>query len=182
MKQWIFPIIVVLLIAGYFIGRHLYFKPNYGGGEVAPNFSGVSHDGFTFELNDLKGQYVLLDFWGSWCGDCRKAHPGLVDLYDTFNGKEFKDASGFEVVSVALEVRENGAWQRAIQKDRLHWKYHTVEYFPKGGKMDDTVLGKEYGITWLPTSFLLSPSGEIIGVRMSKDELKKFLTEKLKDS
>ncbi len=174
------PILIpILLIGGYYLGRMIYFTPNYSSGEVAPNFTGTRPDGTTFELKDLQGQYVLLEFWGSWCGDCRVSHPDLVKLYDEFNGKSYKDADGFEIVSVALETRES-SWKRAIEKDGLRWSHHTAQFAERSSKMFDQPLALDYGIRWAPTSFLINPKGEIIKVSPSKSTLSDFLSERLK--
>ncbi|MGK0391021.1 MAG: thiol-disulfide isomerase/thioredoxin, partial [Maribacter sp.] len=120
MKKLIPILIPILLIVGYFGGKKLYHVPDYGGGQVAPNFQGTKPNGETFKLKDLQGQYVLLEFWGSWCGTCRAAHPGLIKIHDKFHGKQYKDASGFEIVSVGMETKED-RWKRAIEKDDLKW-------------------------------------------------------------
>jgi thiol-disulfide isomerase/thioredoxin len=176
MKKLIPILIPILLIVGYFGGKKLYHVPDYGGGQVAPNFQGTKPNGETFKLKDLQGQYVLLEFWGSWCGTCRAAHPGLIKIHDKFHGKQYKDASGFEIVSVGMETKED-RWKRAIEKDDLKWEYHTAEF---GKKYFDTALATDYGITWAPTSFLIDTKGNIMKVNPSKSFLDEFLSKKMK--
>ncbi len=174
MKKYIPFIILVVAVAGYYIGRHFYFKPAYDSGQVAPDFTGTRPDGTTFKLSDLKGNYVLLDFWGS----C-KANPGLVALYDKYNGKSYKDADNFEIVSVGMERRE-ASWLKAIEKDGLKWSYHTADFTERGQNAFETELAMAYGIKWAPTTFLLDPKGNILEVSPSKDKLDAFLADKLK--
>ncbi len=164
----------LLIIAAFYIGRKIYFTPAYHSGEVAPNFQGVKTDGNSFELKDLQGNYVLLEFWGSWCGDCRQSHPQLKEIYNQFHDQKYKDANNFEVVSVALETNEK-YWKRAIEMDQLNWEYHSLQIAQKNSEMFNQPLAVEYGIKWLPSSFLLDPKGQIIKVNPSKSYLEEFL-------
>jgi len=176
MKKLLPILIPILLVAGFYFGKKIYHQPDYSSGQVAPNFQGTKPNGTTFELKDLQGSYVLLEFWGSWCGTCRQAHPGLVGVYDEYHGKEYKDSDGFEIVSIGMEKKED-RWKRAIVRDNLKWEYHTAEF---GGEYFKTPLAKDYGITWAPTSFLLDTKGNIIKVNPSKEVLAGFLEERLK--
>ena len=97
-KNWSWIVLTMIVI--YFIGRYFYKQPKYINGALAPDFVGQMHNGSSMKLSDLKGQYVLLDFWGSWCGPCVAEAPDLKKIYDSFHGKNFKDAKGFEIVSV----------------------------------------------------------------------------------
>ncbi len=168
----------IILIVGFHFGKKLYHQPDYSKGDIAPNFIGTMPNGETFELNDLQENFILLEFWGSWCSDCRKSHPALVELYQKFHNKKYKNAKNFEIVSVGLEQREIN-WKNAIQRDGLIWKYHTAEFSTRGQKMFEQPLASDYGITWAPTSFLINTEGYIIKVNPSKITLEKFLTEQL---
>ena len=144
-------------------------------GKTAPDFDGELLNGKAFALEDLRGQYVLLDFWGSWCAPCRRDNPNLVRLYQQFNGKDYKDAKGFEIVSVALE-KDDRRWAKAIIKDGLNWPYHLLRT-SKLVAMDGLAL--KYGVKDLPTKFLINPKGEILGVNQSYQELANYLESKL---
>ena len=169
----VLTILLIGLIA-FFLGRKFYFTPNFVNGEEAANFTGTMPDGSTMQLSDLKGQYVLLEFWGSWCGPCRKESPALVKLYEAFNGKQFKEASNFEIVSVGIETKKE-RWLAAIQKDNLHWKYHVSEL-----TRFESEIATLYGVREIPTKFLLNKNGTIIGVNQPAEEIAKFLSARLK--
>lgn len=167
-----FSKILIFLIAGviiFFVGRKIYFTPNFVNGEVAADFTGTMPSGETMQLSDLQGQYVLLDFWGSWCGPCRKESPALVELYQEFNGKQFEDASNFEIVSVGIETNKN-RWLSAIKKDNLNWKYHVSEL-----TNFQSEIALLYGIREIPSKFLINPKGMIVGVNQSVEEVADFL-------
>ena len=87
----ILNILLVLLVIGYVL-YYFYKQPKYINGEMAPQFTAQLIDGAEFSLSEMKGKYVLLDFWGSWCGPCRRENPSIVKLYDRLNGKTFADA------------------------------------------------------------------------------------------
>ena len=168
----ILNILLVLMILGY-AGYYFYKQPKYANGEKAPQFTATLMDGSLFELSDLEGKYVLIDFWGSWCGPCRKENPGITKLYQTYNQSLFTDASGFEVLSIGVETNEN-RWKRAIEKDGLYWKYHIAQ-------MDrfKSPIVAQYGVKEIPTKYLLNPKGEIIGVNLTVDEIDQMLARRL---
>ena len=169
----ILNIILIALIAGYII-NYFYKKPKYINGEIAPPFTALMIDGTEFSLSDMKGKYVLLDFWGSWCGPCRKDNPGIVALYNSFNAKSFDDADGFEVISIAIETNVK-RMNRAIEKDGLRWKYH----IPQMDRFASPVASL-YGVKEIPTKYLINPEGYIMGVNLTTQEIDKVLTERLK--
>lgn len=169
----ILNILLVLLVIGY-VAYHFYKKPKYINGETAPQFSAQMLDGTEFSLSDMKGKYVLLDFWGSWCGPCRAENPSIVKLYDKFNGKTFTDGSGFEVVSVAIENNEK-RMKKAIAKDDLKWKYH----IPQLDRFKSPIV-LQYGVNEIPTKYLINPDGYIMGVNQSATEIERLLSERMK--
>jgi thiol-disulfide isomerase/thioredoxin len=142
-------------------------------GEPAPNISMANPDGKIYELADLKGQVVLLDFWASWCGPCRRANPHVVDVYDRYKDK------GFTVFSVSLDgldgrtkarikspeaIAKNlesskSRWIQAIEKDNLKWDYHVSDLAKW-----DTQAAKVYGVTGIPKTFLIDRDGKISAV------------------
>lgn len=164
----IFPLLIVLIfVGGYFIGKSA--KKNDG--EIAPSISTSLLNGDDFELESLRGQYVLLDFWGSWCGPCRKHNPTVVDLYNQYSKAQFKDADGFTVVNVAIEKDKNRT-ARAIEKDGLIWPYHIVQ---ESRFVAVDPIARAYKVTDLPTYFFIGPDGKIIGRNMDMSAIKETL-------
>lgn len=161
-----------LIILGFYLGKHFYLKPKNITGDIASEIGGQLPDGSPFSLKDLHGKYILLDFWGSWCGPCRQTHPQLVELYNRFQNQHFKDSSGFEIVSIGVEQnREN--WSSAIQSDGLSWPYHLLAI----GDFDTPII-KAYNVKQIPTKFLINPEGIIIAVDPTLDEVAKILESK----
>ena len=172
LKKYFLPI-VILCIAGYFIGKYLYMQPKYVNGESAPNFESELLTGEKFELSQLQGKYVLLDFWGTWCAPCLKEIPELKALHEKFAPK------GLEVVSVALEYGEKtNRLENAISRKGLHWKYHLIDPI-KGKIFDASIATKLYGVREIPTKYLINPDGFIIGVNLSYEEMSKILEKNL---
>ena len=161
--------LAILILIGFQIGKKLYLRPKNITGEKAMDISGHLPDGTPFSLSNLKGNYVLLDFWGSWCGPCRQSHPQLVSLYAKYNRQPFKDAKGFEVVSIGLE-RSKSNWENAIRNDQLIWPYHLMEQ----GSFDSPQV-KAYGVKQIPTKFLINPEGILMAVDPSFSEIAKLL-------
>ena len=162
-------LLVFLVIMG---GRYFYLRPKYQSGDKPAEFSGTLITGRSFSLTELRGKYVLLDFWGSWCGPCRKENPSIAALQKEMSGKSFGDAGGFEVVSIGLEKSE-AFWQKAIRQDGLDWEYHLMDpgYFTGP-------LANKFGVREIPTKYFLGPDGMILMVNPGLSELRSYLMEK----
>lgn len=119
-------------------------------GTFAPDFEMLTIKGDSFKLKNLLGQYVLIDFWASWCQPCRKENPNLVEAYRQFKNRKFT------IVSVSLDGQRD-QWQKGIDLDKLVWPYHVSDLLKWRSP-----LVKEYDIKGIPASFLLDPSGKII--------------------
>ena len=170
-------LIAVFLVAAYPIGRYFYFMPKFTNGRPAPSFTGQLIDGSDFALENLRGQYVLLDFWGSWCGPCRAQNPSIVALHQQYKDQAFSDAEGFVVVNVGVE-KDSSRWARAIVADQLNWPYHLMDQSSNLKFFNGAIAGL-YGIKEVPTSYLIDPQGQIIGVNMEAGQLERLLTQRL---
>lgn len=162
--------LLVLILIGV-----IYFafikSPSGKSGDLAPDFEATLVDGSQFKLSDLKGSYVLLDFWGSWCPPCRKDNPNLVNLYNEFKDTKFNNAKSFEMVTVALEKNAKRN-KSAAEKDGFTWKYQIVQ---ESRYVLTAPLALKYGISNVPSKFLIGPDGDIIGVNLPKNEIQDIL-------
>jgi thiol-disulfide isomerase/thioredoxin len=134
-------------------------------GTVAPDISLTNVDGAQVSLSSLRGSVVLIDFWASWCGPCRRKHPELVQIYEQFGGQKFAGAKPFEIFSVSLD-RSKEAWVKAIAQDGLTWSNHVSDL--KGWKSS---VVEPYQIRSIPSNVLLDENGVIIAKNLHGEEL-----------
>lgn len=134
-------------------------------GQPAPVFSQADTTGTMVSLEDLKGKYVLVDFWASWCSYCRKANSHMVEMYNKYGQYDFV------IMGVSLDSkREN--WIQAIDDDKLNGWIHVSDL--KGWQNE---VAAQYGIRSIPQTILIDPQGTIIGRNVKGLKLDKMLEE-----
>jgi len=159
-------------------------------GQPAPEITLPTPDGKEYSLSDLKGKVVLLDFWASWCGPCRRANPKVVEAYQKYKDK------GFTVFSVSLDGvhprqmarietdaqlqeltdRSKQKWIAAIEKDGLAWPYHVSDL-----KYWQSEAAVTYGVNSIPRTFLIDREGKIaeVGVNPLAQDIESMLEQYL---
>ncbi|MFK8009627.1 MAG: TlpA family protein disulfide reductase [Saprospiraceae bacterium] len=137
---------------------------NFMVGGIAPDFEQNTLDGQPMKLSSLRGKVVLVDFWASWCGPCRRENPHVVKLYDKYKSK------GFEVLGVSLD-RTKDKWEKAIAKDKLTWS-HVSDL--KGWKNQ---VAKQYSVSSIPHTILLDQEGRILARNLRGADLDAKLKE-----
>lgn len=165
MKFFNVIIFLVLALVAFGIYYFIYSKPAMMIGEKAPDIRSATIDGQIFDLSQLQGKLVLVDFWGSWCSPCRKVNPELSALY-----RSYKDTlhDNFQIVSIAIDD-DTSVLRTAIAHDSLVWPLHIMES-KSGGP-----ITAEYKIKEIPTSYLLNESQQIIKVNPTMEELHSIL-------
>lgn len=136
-------------------------------GTEAPDLSMLTPDGKTLSLSSLKGKFVLVDFWASWCGPCRQENPNVVKAYNAYKDKNFT------VLGVSLD-KNKAFWEEAIKTDGLAWN-HISDL----KQWDSDAVGK-YAIDGIPYNVLVDPQGKIIAEGLRGQDLEDKLAEVLK--
>jgi len=137
-------------------------------GALAPDFTQNDPSGKPVKLSDFRGKYVLIDFWASWCGPCRRENPFVVKAYAQFKDKNF------EVLGVSLDIlNSRKAWLNAIENDKMTW---TQVSDLQGWKNQAARL---YGVETIPQNFLIDPKGVIIAKDLRGEDLSEVLNRVL---
>ncbi|MBC7426411.1 MAG: TlpA family protein disulfide reductase, partial [Bacteroidia bacterium] len=133
-------------------------------GAMAPDISMVTPDGKVVKLSSLKGKYVMIDFWASWCGPCRRENPNNKLIYEKYKSK------GFEIYAVSLD-KDAASWKQAITADGLPW-IHVSDL-----KYWQSAAAQLYRVYSIPATVILDKKGKIIAKNLRGQELDDFLTK-----
>lgn len=134
---------------------------------IAPEISLMDTSGNRQNLTSLRGKYILIDFWASWCAPCRMLNPELIKLYKRYKSK------GFDIYGVALE-KNHSEWVNAIKNDKIPWmQVSDLKYW-------SSPIVTEYNITEIPRSILIDKEGRIIDIDVKIEELENLLKKLLK--
>jgi len=147
-KYFIYTILFVIVLTLF--PQQVQAQSNVG--NIAPDFTLKALDGKEITLSKLKGKYVLIDFWGSWCGPCRRSNPLMVELY----GKLKEKKANIEFISLACNERNEEIWQKAIINDNLSWtQLNDAHSHPNS-------IAAKYEIHGVPTCIFISTDGKIL--------------------
>ena len=137
-----------------------------GVGKIAMDFTQDDTLGKPVSLSSLRGRYLLVDFWASWCGPCRAENPNLVKVFHKYKDK------GFHILGVSLDrPGQKEKWMKAIHDDGLEWtQVSDLQFW-------NNAVAKQYGIQAIPQNLLLDPEGKIIAKNIRGEELEQKVSE-----
>lgn len=137
--------------------NHPEYLPEVPLDTIAPDFAAPDTLGQTISLSNYRGQYVIGDFWATWCGDCRREVPELKALYDELQGQQLQGAD-IQFLSYSFD-RDAEQWKAFLRKEQFAWpQISTLE-----PKWHDNVAAQAYRLHWIPAFLLVSPDGKLVG-------------------
>lgn len=142
-----------------------YAKDLLAAGTEAPEFSAQTPEGTMVSLSDFKGSYVVVDFWASWCGDCRRDIPNIKAAYERFS------PAGVKFVGVSFDDKKD-AWTGAIEEFGL--EYTQISELKK---WKETNVSPLYNISWIPSMYLIGPDGKVVMATVQSEKLVAKLAE-----
>jgi len=132
-------------------------------GEKASEISLPDTKGSNLSLSSLQGKVVLIDFWASWCGPCRRSEPELKKLYEKYQSK------GFEIYGISVD-EDKFAWKTAIKQDKINW-LHVND--------DKGVVAGKWNVMYIPNTYLLDKTGKVVAVNASHEQLEDLIRKLL---
>ena len=164
-------LLIILLLS-----NSLAYSQNPGTniGDKALGLTYNNPNGEEMSLYDIKNKLILIDFWASWCGPCRRENPNLVNAFKKYNNTKFEDGNGFEIYSLSLDKNKD-SWVKAINKDQLFWEYHVSDL---GGWQSEG--SQKYNIKSIPSNVLINGKGIIIAKNLKGQALHGFLDSQKK--
>lgn len=137
-------------------------------GTEAPDFALKDRDGNEVVLSSFRGGYVVVDFWASWCGPCRRGVPGMKDIYAKYHEK------GLEIIGVSVDT-DRDSWIEAVDEDKTEW-IHVIDEVSEGSQTDQ--VASRYGVRAIPAYFLIDREGRFLG-KFDHDQLEQQLSKLL---
>jgi thiol-disulfide isomerase/thioredoxin len=165
-KRLLFPALFLLLAGLGFVGRYLYKTPAMGIGDK-PVLEMQLANGQPFSLSKMNGKYVLLDFWGSWCGPCIAEMPKIKRMREGLVAKGIP----FEVVSLAAE-QDSNRWASTVEHLGMNWPNHYL-----GLQMFESPVFKQFGVRVIPAKLLVNKEGKIIATNLSIVEMEQLIEQ-----
>ena len=162
----------IYLIIAFVISNFNLDAQSINIGDKAPELAFKNPKDEVLKLSSLKGMYVIIDFWASWCGPCRRENPNLVKTYNKFKNQKFENGNGLEVYSVSLD-KKFSSWIKAMTDDKLFWEYHVSDL--KGWQSDGAAI---YGVRSIPQTFIIDGNGIIVAKNLKGKDLNNFLNSK----
>lgn len=147
------------------VKKYLTYYNNLQLNDLYPDFELVDSIGDTKKISEYRTNYTLLEFWASWCTSCRKKHPELIKLYNKYKNNDFT------IIGISGD-RSSVDWKRALEQDNLPW----INLIDTLGR--ESIVQYKYGITVLPTNFLIGPDGKIVGKDFTPEEIEEVLKKK----
>ena len=141
----------------------LYARDLLTVGTIAPDLTDV--EGNTISLEKYRGQYVVMDFWASWCPDCRKDMPQMKELYTQYSG------NGVQFLGISFDTTRE-ALDNYLQKEAIAWPQVT-----ELKKMKESKMAQAYHIKWIPSIYVIDPNGKVLLATVEIDKLKALLVE-----
>ncbi|MGX5817188.1 redoxin domain-containing protein [Chitinophaga lutea] len=135
-------------------------------GQAAPGFELKDNNGKTVKLSDFKGQYVMLDFWASWCKPCRESNPEIAAAYNKYKDK------GFTVLSVSID-ESHEKWKTAIAEDKMNWVQLIGERGPS------SKVAQDYSVVAVPAGMLIGPDGKLLKIGVNGKNIGEVLSKLL---
>ena len=142
----------------------LYAQKLLKPGTVAPDFILPMMNNYKVQLSEFKGKYVLLDFWATWCPDCRKDIPAVKELYEKYGSK-------VEFIGVSFDVDHN-RWTKYVVDNGMKWRQVS-----ELKKMRDAEISKAYGVEWIPSMTLIGPDGKVVLSTVVLERMAKALAD-----
>ena len=143
------------------------YAPKIEAGTLVDDFTVKTSTGEDFTFSSLKGNYVVLDFWASWCPDCREEIPAVKKLFEEFSPK------GVKFVSFSVDNDEE-AWKGALAEENMEWLQVSNLI-----KWHENPVANFFGMGWIPTMFLIDPDGKIVGFALTAVSMKALLLKTL---